>query len=233
MTRAGANNENDNHSRRPALFAGGKQAMKPLDLENWNRRAAYEFFRDFDDPFFNLTAPLDATVLYRFCRENRLSFALAALFLSLRAANEIREFRIRLVAEQLVEFDRVEATQTILNDDETFSFCYFPLADDIFDFDRTGRAAVEKYRRLKTFEVEAERVDLIYYSVIPWVSFTSFKHASRFDNRQTVPRMVFGKLTEEGGRRLIPHSVEVHHAIADGLHVGKYFNLLQEKFNNP
>ena len=205
--------------------------FQPLDIETWERKSTYEFFRDYEDPFFNIAANLDITNLYRFCKENNLAFSLAALFLSLQTANEIREFRLRIVDGAVVEFERVEATQTILNDDETFSFCYFPLKDDIFGFDRDGKVAREKYKALKTFDVEADRVDLIYYSSIPWVSFTSFKHASRQDNRQTVPRMVFGKIFEDGEARKMPFSVEVHHALVDGIHVGKFFNLFQTKLD--
>ncbi len=207
---------------------------KVINIENWNRKTTYEFFKDYEDPFFNITANLDVTALYDFCKENNLSFSLANLFYSLQTANEIKEFRFRFFEDKLVEFDKIHATQTILNEDETFSFCYFESKDTIFDFDEAGKAAVEKYKKLKTFDVESDRVDLIYYSVIPWVSFTSFKHAVRADNRQTVPRMVFGRMFEDGGgRKKIPHSVEVHHALLDGFHVGKYFQRLQEKFSSP
>ncbi len=207
--------------------------FKEIDVEKWNRKATFEFFKDYEDPFFNITANLDVTELYRFCKENKLSFSLANLFYSLKTANEIREFRIRLKEAKLVEYSKIHATQTILNDDETFSFCYFELKENVFDFNEAGKNSVEKYKKLKTLDVETARIDLIYYSVIPWVSFTSFKHAGRFDNRQTVPRMVFGKIFEENQRRKIPFSVEVNHAMMDGFHVGKYFNRLQEKFENP
>ncbi len=206
--------------------------FQKLDIETWERKTTYEFFRDYEDPFFNIAANLDVTKLYRFCKENDLAFSLAALFFSLQTANEIREFRLRIIDEGVVEFERVEATQTILNDDETFSFCYFPLKDDIFEFDRAGKSAREKYKHLRTFDVEADRVDLIYYSAIPWISFTSFKHASRQNNRQTVPRMVFGKFFEDGPCRKMPLSVEVHHALVDGIHVGKFFNLFQTKLDS-
>ena len=149
--------------------------FQEVDISSWERKTTYEFFRDYEDPFFNIAANLDVTRVYRFCKENGLAFSLAALFLSLQTANEIREFRLRIVDEAVVEFARVEATQTILNDDETFSFCYFPMKDNIFEFDLAGKAAREKYKALKTFDVEADRVDLIYYSAIPWISFTSFK----------------------------------------------------------
>ncbi len=199
-----------------------------VDIVHWPRRATYEFFQNYDDPFFNLTANVDVTRLYQFCKQNDLAFSLTALFCTQRAANEIREFRIRFFEGRLVEFDRIHATQTILNDDETFSFCYFEMNDDVFEFNRTGKAARVKYKKLKTFDVESDRVDMIYYSVIPWVSFTSFKHASRLDKTQTVPRIVFGKIFDEGSVKKMPLSVEANHTIMDGVHVGKLFNRFQE-----
>jgi len=207
--------------------------MKLVDIENWNRKTIYEYFKDFPDPFFNLTSNLDVTELYRFCKENNLSFSLANLFYSLETVNEIREFKMRLKDDRLVEFEKIHATMTIAQPDETFSFCYFEMQENIFDFNEAGKAAVEKYTRLKTFDVERERVDLIYSSVIPWVSFTSFKHASRLNNKFTIPRMVWGKMFEDAGRKKMPHSVEVNHAIADGFHVGKYFVSLQKKLDAP
>ena len=204
-----------------------------LDIEKWPRRSTYEFFRDYPDPFFNFTANLDVSRLYRFCKENNLAYSLAALYYSLTAANKIREFRIRLIDRQLIEFDRIHATQTILNDDETFSFAYFEMKDDVFEFNRAGKTALEKYKALKTFDVETNRFDLIYYSVIPWVSFTSFKHASRLNRDQTIPRVVFGKMFDDAsGRKQMPLSVEANHTIMDGFHVGKFFTIFQEIINS-
>lgn len=206
--------------------------FKEIDLENWNRMATFEFFKDFADPFFNITAAIDVSRLCEFCRENGLAFSLANVFYSQAAANSIPEFRRRLVSDRVIEFDRIHATQTILNDDETFSFCYFEQQEDVFEFDRLGREARQKYQLLKTFDVESDRIDLIYYSVIPWVSFTAFKHAGRLDNRQTVPRIVFGKIFTDGGLRKMPVSVEVHHAMMDGIHVGRYFQKFEELVND-
>ena len=206
--------------------------FQEVDISAWERRSTYEFFLDYEDPFFNITANLDVTGLYRFCKTNDIAFSLAILFVSLQSANAIRELRLRILDEKVVEFDRIEATQTILNDDETFSFCYFEFKDDIIEFDRAGKLAREKYKKLKTFDVETDRLDLIYYSAIPWVSFTSFKHATRRNNRQTVPRMVFGKIFDDGGKKKMPFSVEAHHALVDGIHVGKLFNLFQAKLDS-
>lgn len=206
---------------------------REIDIDRWNRKAAFEMFSGYDDPFFNLTANIEVSRLYDFCKSNGLAFSLAALHVSMSAANEIREFRLRLAEGKVIEFDTIHATQTILDDDETFSFCYFEWQPDIFQFDRSGRATREKYKILKTFDVQSDRLDLIYYSVIPWVSFTSFKHASRGDRMQSVPRIVFGRMSGDQviGRHM-PLSVEVNHALVDGFHVGKYYQLLQAKLDS-
>lgn len=205
---------------------------RKIEFETWERRSTFEFFKDFEDPYFNITANLNVARLYDMCKSNDLAFSLAFLFYSLETANEIREFRRRLIGESVVEFDRVEATQTILNEDKTFSFSYYRWKDNVVEFVSEGRVSRDKYLSLKTFDVETDRLDLIYYSAFPWVSFTSFKHASRLNNRQTIPRMVFGKMFEENGSRKMPFSVEAHHAMMDGYHVGLYYETLQQKLNS-
>lgn len=204
---------------------------REIDIEAWERKATFEFFKDYKDPFFNIAANVNVSRLYDFCKRENIPFSIAALYCSIAAANEIREFRSRMIGEKVVEFESVEATQTILNDDNTFSFCYFESKPTLAEFVESGRRAREKYAKLKSFDVVADRIDLIYYSVIPWVSFSSFKHANSGDNRQTVPRMVFGKMFEMNGQRMMPFSVEVHHALMDGYHVGKYFELFQQKLD--
>lgn len=37
-----------------------------------------------------------------------------------------------------------------------------------------------------------------------------------------------GKFKKEQDRILLPFSVQVHHGLMDGYHVGKYYNLLEE-----
>jgi chloramphenicol O-acetyltransferase type A len=45
--------------------------------------------------------------------------------------------------------------------------------------------------------------------------------------------MALGKLTQDGDRMRMPLSIEVHHGMMDGLHVGQFINILQVLFNQP
>jgi chloramphenicol O-acetyltransferase type A len=48
-----------------------------------------------------------------------------------------------------------------------------------------------------------------------------------------VPKISFGKFIKENDRTLMPFSVEVHHSLMDGLHVGRYIARIEELLAQP
>ena len=70
--------------------------------------------------------------------------------------------------------------------------------------------------------------DRIHFTTLPWVSFTSFSHARNWGREDSIPKIAFGKFVTENQRTFLPFSVEVHHALMDGLHVGRYVSRLEE-----
>lgn len=202
--------------------------MKEIDVETWNRKDLFRFFRGFEQPHFNITANVDVSRLKEFTKKESLSFSLSALHSAVKSANSIPEFRTRIIDGKVVEFGIVHGSQPIMLEDESFLFCLYEYCEDVHDFDRNGRVAAEQCKSAGMLDGNPERLDQIFFSVIPWVSFTSFKNAQRRDDAETVPRIVFGKVFERDGRHLMPVSVEVHHALVDGLHVGRFF----ERFQN-
>ena len=66
---------------------------------------------------------------------------------------------------------------------------------------------------------------------MPWIKFTSVSHARSFSHADSVPKISFGKMTEVAGKKLMPLSIHVHHALMDGYHVGQHIDLFQELLN--
>ena len=199
-----------------------------FNLETWPRRATFDFFRNYDDPFFNITAPVNVKGLHRWSKNTGSSFFLASLHAATQAANAVEAFRLRLLDGKLVQYDLVHVGSTVLMPDNTFRFCYFDYTPDRKTFVRQGAQRIEQLKENAALDPRDEALDLIHMSVIPWVSFTSFKHARRWGVADTVPKIVFGKYYEQNGRLLLPLSVEVNHAMMDGYHVGLYFEKIQE-----
>lgn len=202
-----------------------------IDLSSWPRRATFEFFKNYDDPFFNITAPVDVTVLLQHCKSNGKSFFLQSLYMLMQAANAVEAFRLRLLDGQLVRYDCLHIGSTVLMPDKTFRFGYFDYTDDLAVFEQEGQKRIAELQAAAQLNPRDEALDLLHVSVIPWVAFTSFKHARRWGVADTVPKLVLGKYYEQGGRFLIPLSVEVHHAMMDGYHVGLYFEKIQSLLN--
>lgn len=199
-----------------------------IDLNKWNRKSQFDFFKDYDIPFFNITANVDVTNLHRFCKNRNLPFFLSSLFFSTKAINEIEEFRYRIKDNGVICYDKIDAGSTILMDDNTFSFCYFEYIDDVRQFIEVGNKEIEILKKKKGLDPKLNADNLIHYSSIPWISFTSIQHARKFRTGDSIPKLVFGKYYKDGDCLKMPLSVEVHHALLDGYHVSEYFNKYQK-----
>jgi chloramphenicol O-acetyltransferase type A len=205
-----------------------------LDTETWSRRHLFQLFKGYDDPFFNLCADVDVTPLLDFTRARNLSFFVAYHFLSTRTANEVEPFRYRLRDGRVLVHERIDCGAVLLLADESFTFVYFDFEEDFAAFHARAGATIDRARaEPPRLDARADRDDLVYHSVIPWVSFTSITHAHDSRRQSGIPKIAFGKYRDVGGRLLMPVAVEVHHALLDGLHVGRYFERLANYFSNP
>ena len=194
-----------------------------IDIENWKRKAAFLFFKDFDDPFFNVSVNVDVTNLYEKCKSEKLSFTLSMLYYSNRILNSIPEFRMRLKGEEVLEFEKINVSFTVLHEDNTFTFCYLDFQEDFKSFVENGQKRIEEELKTKQLDGKADLLDTIHYSILPWLQFTTFKHARRFNTGDSIPKITIGKRFQENDKWKIPISVEVHHALMDGFHLGQYF----------
>lgn len=203
--------------------------MKEFSIDNWKRKAQFDFFKGYEDPFFNITVNLEVTKLYEFCKKNELSFSLACIYVALKCINEIPEFKLRIKNDKVYIFDRVDIGSTVLNEDNTFSFCNFPFKSTIFEFDISGKKVIEIHKKGIALNAQENQLDIVHCSTLPWFSFTSVKHARKGDeNNKGIPKIVFGGLFTENEKRKIPFSVEVHHALLDGFHVSQLISKMQK-----
>jgi chloramphenicol O-acetyltransferase type A len=99
--------------------------------------------------------------------------------------------------------------------------------EDFESFSLATTASINKAKHSNSLKT-IQNLDLIYVSVIPWRSFTSLKHPRSGDKKDSVPRIVFGKVFEQNGKFMMPVTVDAHHSLVDGFHVSKFFNRFEE-----
>ncbi|MGV3594282.1 MAG: CatA-like O-acetyltransferase [Sediminibacterium sp.] len=199
-----------------------------LDIETWNRKDQFRFFSQFEEPFFGITIQVDCTEAYAFAKANNYSFFLYYLYQSLKVANQIEPFRYRIVEGNVYHYDVVNASPTINRPDGTFGFSYMDYHPDFTSFATSAQRIIEEVRNSTGLIPAVSGENVIHYSSIPWINFTSLSHARSFTFKDSCPKISFGKMTEVNGRKLMPLSIHVHHALMDGFHVGQYIDLYQQ-----
>ncbi len=209
------------------------QNVRRIDLEHWPRREAFELFRGFGLPYFNLTADVDVGPLREAVRARGASFTVALVYVLARAANEVPEFRQRVRGEGVIEYAAVHPSITVLADDGTFRFVTLRYEEAFGSFAADAELRIERARRAASLWSEPDRDDLLFMTAIPWVSFTGMIHPVPLDPPNSVPRIAWGKFRDVGGRLAMPLNVQAHHALVDGVHLGRYFQCTEQLLATP
>jgi chloramphenicol O-acetyltransferase type A len=203
-----------------------------IDLANWNRKEHFEFFNSFEEPFFGITTQLECENAYHKAKSIGVSFATYYLHKTLVAVNENKAFRVRIENNELVEFSQIHGSPTVLRADKTFGFSQINFDPDLVVFAQNATLEISRVKETTGLFTRDFSSNVIHFSVLPWISFTSFSHARSFTLPDSCPKMTFGKITLDAhGKRSIPFSVHVHHGLVDGYDVGVFVNRLQDLLN--
>lgn len=201
--------------------------MEVIDQEKWDRVEQFRFFKKMDYPQYNICANLDVTRFLPSIKAMRLSFYGAMIFAAAQALNQIPAFRYRIRGEQVVLHERVHPSFTSLPPGaELFKIVTVELEDSLAKFaEKAKQQAAEQECFISPGGMA--RDDLIYISCIPWVSFTHISHPIDLTPGDSAPRISWGKYYKNGEKIWLPFSVQAHHALVDGFHIGQYINGLQ------
>lgn len=203
--------------------------MKTLiDVEQWNRKEQFLFFYRFEEPFFGVTVNIDCTQAYKIAKQKGNSFFLYYLFRALKAANETKNFRYRIIDKQVYLFDYINASPTINRPNGTFGFAYMDYCQNETDFYTGALKEIDSVQKSNDLIPAVSGENVIHFSVIPWVNFTALSHARRFSFPDSSPKVSFGKVIEYNGIKTMPVSIYAHHGLMDGFHIGLFVDRFQE-----
>ena len=205
-----------------------------INLENWKRKDLFRFFQQYDNPTWDLISDVRITPFYNAIKETDSSFFLSFLYMATQVCNSIEEFRYRIDGDGNVRrYQVVHPGSTILYDNGTYGYGYFTFHSDFRQFVHDAQQELEFQKERQNVDPKDDDLARIYFSPIPWVSFSGFRHPFRAGGNLSIPMIVFGKHYERDGDRFIPVGLTLHHGLADGYHAGLFFSRLQEKMDLP
>jgi chloramphenicol O-acetyltransferase type A len=184
-----------------------------------------------EEPFFGVTTRVDCTKAYAKAKGLGVSFFTYYLHKTLIAVNSVENFRYRIIDNEVYVFDQIDASATILREDKTFGFSLIAYDQNLNAFADITRKEIARIQDTTGLITRDFEINLIHFSALPWIDFTSYSHARSYTWPDSCPKISYGKMTEENGQKSMAISVHVHHGLADGYHVGQFLTLLQELLN--
>ncbi len=205
--------------------------MRTIDMEHWERKMHFDFFRTMDYPHFNLCMNIDISHFLACTRRENLPFYFSMMHAASLAANKTEEFRCRIRGEAVVVHELVHPSFTYLKKDNAlFKFVTAEMKDSMSRFAAEAKDRAENQEAF--FDMAGHTDDVLYITCIPWISFTSISHTITLKKDDSVPRISWGKYFNDGAKVMLPFSVQVNHALMDGFHVAKYVSNLEETLNS-
>lgn len=212
----------------------------PIDPAQGPRSRAFAFYREAERPRWGVTFPVELGALLTALPRWRERLPGLTAFVAyhhavLRAANAVPALRQRLTPEGgAVEWRAVDATPTVLRADDSFAVARLVYAERLADFAGPALAAVaEALRPESPWGVRTAQTGELHMTTLPAVAFTHFTHARRGGFDDATPSLALGGFQREGERVHMAVNIEVHHALVDGVHVGRFAEALQGLLSEP
>lgn len=212
-----------------------------LDMETWERAEHFTFFQSLCTSRYGFTVQQDVTELFNYRKEQnngsaKIRFSSMLYYLATRAANDIPEFRTRIVDGKPAIYDVIHPAFTYIPKGRNLhANCLCRLGQNFSETAANIEVTRQNADKKPTLTpAGGDKPNLFYFSVVNGVAFTSASNPWGNCNTDSVPRILFGHITEnESGKKIMPVAVEALHGLMDGKHFGDFFSKFDAMCKEP
>ena len=206
---------------------------KVIDRESYYRKGVFRHFSEDCKCSTSMTARVDVTELVGYSRKTNTKFYINFLYILSKVMNSRDDYKMGYLwqTEELICYDVINPTQYVFHEDtETCTLVYTEYCEDYGTFYANALQDVEKAKTTRDYGLDMENhPNWFDASFIPWLSYDSLHVELPDGHLFFAPIINWGKYRRENGRLLMPVTVRLNHAIADGYLVAKVFRLLQQE----
>jgi chloramphenicol O-acetyltransferase type A len=130
-------------------------------------------------------------------------------------------------------FDEIGPSYSVLNDKtKVMSDLYTSFNNVFLKFYKEMENALNGYKKDTNFTMNFQN-NFFIVSCLPWFNYTSFNVNNEGSSPFLFPMVTWGKFFEEGKKIIMPLTIQVHHAVADGYHCSLFFSDVNKVLLNP
>ncbi len=208
-------------------------SYRVIDKETYYRKGVFRHFTQDCKCSTSMTARMDVTELAAYSRETGTKFYVNFLYILTKVLNSRDDYRMGYLwqTEELICYDVIHPAQYVFHEDtETCTPVYTEYFEDYDRFYAGALRDVEEAKKTREYALDmAKHPNWFDASYIPWCSYDSLNVELPDGYLYFAPIVNWGQYREEGGRLMMPVSVRLNHAIADGYLVANVFRLLQSE----
>ena len=211
-------------------------AFTPIDFDSWDRKQYFYYFTKMLPTGFSITIEADITNTYNMIKEQNKKFFPAYLYLASKLITEQKEFRIASMDGTLGCYEVLHPSYACFHpDDKTMSNMWTEYDSDFHTFYNNYITDQNRFAHnhgiLAKPDMPPQNSFMI--GMLPWIEFTSYTPVPYGNSSSFFPVLEAGKFIERDGRKRMPLSITVHHAVADGYHVGLFLDKFQSGMAAP
>ena len=206
---------------------------KVIDIEKYYRKGVFRHFTQDCKCSTSITAKIDVTKLVAHSKTTETKFYINFLYILSKVLNSREDYRMGYLhgTNELICYDIINPTHYVFYEDtETCTPVYTKYYAEYEKFYNITRYDIEEAKNIREY-----RLDMINHpnyfdaSFIPWISYDSLHLELPDGNLYFAPIINWGKYREENGRLVMPVTVRLNHAVADGYLIANVFRLLQKE----
>ena len=202
-----------------------------IDKESYYRKGVFRHFSEDCKCSTSMTARVDVTELVAYSKTTGTKFYLNFLYLLSRVLNSREDYRMGYLwqTDELICYDVIHPAQYVFHEDtETCTLVYSVYDADYERFYAGALLDVEEAKKTREYRLDAaNHPNWFDASYIPWLSYDALHLELPDGYLYFSPIVNWGAYREENGRLVMPVTVRLNHAIADGYLIAKVFRLLQ------
>ena len=206
---------------------------KVIDKETYYRNGVYRHFTEDCKCSISMTARIDVTELVEFSKKTDTKFYINFLYLLSKVLNSRDDYKMDYLykSDELICYDVINPSHYIFHEDtETCSTVHTEYCEDYKTFYANAVRDMEAGREAREY-VYDDRMYSNWFdaSYISWLSYDSLNLELPDGYLYFPPIINWGRYREENGRLMMPVTVRMNHAIADGFLVANVYRLLEKE----
>ena len=204
-----------------------------VNKETYYRKGVFRHFTEDCKCSTSMTARIDVTDLVEHSGRTGTKFYINFLYLLSKVLNSRDDYKMGYLwqSEELICYDSINPIQYIFHEDtETCTPVYTTYYEDYEVFYRNAVNDVENAKKTREYGLDMmNHPNWFDASYISWLSYDSLHIELPDGYLHFAPIINWGKYREENGRLMMPLSVRLNHAIADGFLVANVYRLLEKE----